>query len=334
MEKENIDALAAAGKRVLENVEKVIVGKSSVVELVLVAIFCEGHVLLEDVPGIGKTMMARAVARSLGCTFHRIQSTPDLLPSDITGSYIFNQKTGDFEFRAGPVFSQILLADEINRATPRTQSALLEAMEERQVTVEGDTRPLPRPFIVLATQNPIELEGTFPLPEAQIDRFLLKIKLGYPSRDDDRIILQRFRTSTVIDELKPVLSMEDLLKLQKIRQEIAVDTDVEKYIVDLVHATREHPQVELGGSPRAMLALYRTSQALAALRGRSFVIPDDVKYLTPFVLEHRLIAKAQSHLKGKTPAEIMNDVIQSVKVPVEDGVTPVSSKPATQEVES
>jgi len=334
MEKENIDALAAAGKRVLENVEKVIVGKSSVVELVLVAIFCEGHVLLEDVPGIGKTMMARAVARSLGCTFHRIQSTPDLLPSDITGSYIFNQKTGDFEFRAGPVFSQILLADEINRATPRTQSALLEAMEERQVTVEGDTRPLPRPFIVLATQNPIELEGTFPLPEAQIDRFLLKIKLGYPSRDDDRIILQRFRTSTIIDELKPVLSMEDLLRLQKIRQEIAVDTDVEKYIVDLVHATREHPQVELGGSPRAMLALYRTSQALAALRGRSFVIPDDVKYLTPFVLEHRLIAKAQSHLKGKTPAEIMNDVIQSVKVPVEDGVTPVSSKPAAQEVES
>jgi MoxR-like ATPase len=334
MEKENIDALAAAGKRVLENVEKVIVGKSSVVELVLVAIFCEGHVLLEDVPGIGKTMMARAVARSLGCTFHRIQSTPDLLPSDITGSYIFNQKTGDFEFRAGPVFSQILLADEINRATPRTQSALLEAMEERQVTVEGDTRPLPRPFIVLATQNPIELEGTFPLPEAQIDRFLLKIKLGYPSRDDDRIILQRFRTSTIIDELKPVLSMEDLLRLQKIRQEIAVDTDVEKYIIDLVHATREHPQVELGGSPRAMLALYRTSQALAALRGRSFVIPDDVKYLTPFVLEHRLIAKAQSHLKGKTPAEIMNDVIQSVKVPVEDGVTPVSSKPATQEVES
>jgi MoxR-like ATPase len=334
MEKVNVVSLAAAGQRVLENVEKLIVGKSSVVELVLVALFCEGHVLLEDVPGIGKTMMARAVARSLGCTFHRIQSTPDLLPSDITGSYIYNQKTGDFEFRAGPVFSQVLLADEINRATPRTQSALLEAMEERQVTVEGNTRALPRPFIVLATQNPIELEGTFPLPEAQIDRFLLKIKLGYPTKEDDRIILQRFRTTTVIDELKPVLSMEDLLKLQKVRQDVAVDADIEKYIIDLVHATREHPQVELGGSPRAMLVLYRTSQALAALRGRSFVIPDDVKYLTPFVLEHRLIAKAQSHLKGRTTAEIMNDVIQSVKVPVEDGVTPDSSKTAALEVES
>ncbi len=333
MEKVNIDVLASAGQSVLKNVEKVIVGKSSAVELVLVALFCEGHVLLEDVPGIGKTMMARAVARSLGCTFHRIQSTPDLLPSDITGSYIFNQKTGDFEFRAGPIFSQILLADEINRATPRTQSALLEAMEERQVTVEGDTRALPRPFIVLATQNPIELEGTFPLPEAQIDRFLMKIKLGYPSKDDDHVILQRFRTTTVIDELKPVLSMEDLLKLQKLRQEVIIDADVEKYIVDLVHATRAHPQVELGGSPRAMLALYRTSQALAALRGRSYVIPDDVKYLAPLVLEHRLIAKTQSHLKGRTPAEIMKDVTQSVTVPVEDEVTPDSLKTTAMKVE-
>jgi len=334
MDKVNIDALAAAGQRVLDNVEKVIVGKSSAVELVLVAIFCEGHVLLEDVPGIGKTMMARAVARSLGCSFHRIQSTPDLLPSDITGSYIFNQKTGDFEFRAGPVFSQIILADEINRATPRTQSALLEAMEERQVTVEGDTRQLPRPFIVLATQNPIELEGTFPLPEAQIDRFLLKIKLGYPSKDDDHIILQRFRKTTVIDELTPVLSTEDLLKLQKLRQEVTIDDDVEKYIVEIVHATRNHPQVELGGSPRAMLALYRTSQALAALRGRAYVIPDDVKYLAPFVLEHRLIPKVQSHLKGRTPAEIMRDVTQSVTVPVEEGASPDSPKTAALKAES
>ena len=318
MERVSVESLGAAGRRVTENVEKVIVGKSSVVELVLVAIFCEGHVLLEDVPGIGKTMLARAVSRSLGCTFRRIQFTPDLLPSDITGTYVYNQKTSDFEFRAGPVFAQVLLADEINRATPRTQSALLEAMEERQVTAEGDTRHLPRPFIVLATQNPIELEGTFPLPEAQVDRFLLKIALGYPTKEDDHVILQRFRTSTVIEELSPVITVEELLELQKVRQNVLIDADVEKYIVELVHATRSHPQVELGGSPRAMLALYRTSQALAGLRGRSYVIPDDVKYLAPFVLGHRIIPKAQSHLRGKSPADIIKEVIESVKVPVED----------------
>jgi MoxR-like ATPase len=286
--------------------------------MVLVAIFCEGHVLLEDVPGIGKTMLARAVAKSLGCSFRRVQSTPDLLPSDITGTYLYNQKTSEFEFRPGPVFAQVLLAEEINRATPRTQSALLEAMEERQVTVEGDTRLLPRPFVVLATQNPIELEGTFPLPEAQIDRFLIKIKLGYPTKEDDHVILERFRKSTVIDELKPVITVEELLALQKLRQEVTIDPDVESYIVDIIHATRAHPQIELGGSPRAMLALYRTSQALAGLRCRPYVIPDDVKYLAPFVLEHRLITKQQSHLRGQTPAEIIREVIESVKVPVED----------------
>src|SRR5512136_213696 len=288
MGKDSVDKLGSAGRLVRENVERVIVGKSSVVELVLVAVVCEGHVLLEDVPGIGKTMLARAVARSLGCSFRRVQSTPDLLPSDITGTYLYNQKTSEFEFRAGPVFAQVLLADEINRATPRTQSALLEAMEERQVTVEGDTRLLPRPFIVLATQNPIELEGTFPLPEAQVDRFLIKVKLGYPTKEDDHVILQRFRKSTVIDELKPVITTEELLSLQKLRQEVAIDPDVEHYIVELVHATRSHPQVELGGSPRSMLALYRTSQALAGLRGRPYVIPDDVKYIAPFVLDHRI----------------------------------------------
>ena len=320
MEKVDVEALASAGKHVLDNVERVIVGKSSAVELVLVAIFCEGNVLLEDVPGIGKTMLARAVARSLGCTFRRIQCTPDLLPSDITGTYLYNQKLSEFEFRPGPVFSQVLLADEINRATPRTQSALLEAMEERQVTVEGDTRPLPRPFMVLATQNPIELEGTFPLPEAQIDRFLIKIKLGYPSKEDDRVILQRFRTSTVIDELQPVITTDELLGLQKARQTVEVHSDIEKYIVDLVHATRDHAQVDLGASPRAMLALYRTSQALAALKGRKYVIPDDVKYMVPHVLEHRLIAKQQSHLRGTTPAGIIKEVLSSVKVPVEDSL--------------
>ncbi len=318
MERTSVEKLGAAGRRVTENVERVIVGKSSVVELVLVAIFCEGHVLLEDVPGIGKTMLARAVSRSLGCTFRRIQFTPDLLPSDITGTYVYNQKTSDFEFRPGPVFAQVVLADEINRATPRTQSALLEAMEERQVTAEGDTKRLPRPFIVLATQNPIELEGTFPLPEAQVDRFLLKIALGYPTKEDDHIILQRFRTSTVIEELSPVITVEEILDLQKVRQNVVVDADVEKYIVELVHATRSHPQVELGGSPRAMLALYRTSQALAGFRGRGYVIPDDVKYMAPFVLGHRIIPKAQSHLRGKSPTEIMKEVVDSVKVPVED----------------
>jgi MoxR-like ATPase len=281
--------------------------------------------LLEDVPGIGKTMLARAAARSLGCTFRRVQFTPDLLPSDITGTYIYNQKACDFEFRAGPVFSQVLLADEINRATPRTQSALLEAMEERQVTVEGDTRPLPRPFMVLATQNPIELEGTFPLPEAQVDRFLLKVKLGYPTKEDDHVILERFRTSNVIEQLEPVVSAEELLELQRIRQEVVVDADVERYIVEIVHATRAHPQVDLGASPRAMLALYRASQALAGLRGRGYVIPDDVKYLAPFVLEHRIIAKAQSHLRGRTPADIVKEVIESVKVPVEEMAVPETS---------
>ena len=325
MGNESVGKLSSTGRLVLENVERVIVGKAPVVELVLVAVACEGHVLIEDVPGIGKTMLARAVARSLGCTFHRIQSTPDLLPSDITGTYVYNQKTGDFAFRPGPVFTQVLLADEINRATPRTQSALLEAMEERQVTVEGDTKLLPRPFIVLATQNPIELEGTFPLPEAQVDRFLLKIKVGYPTKEDDRLILERFRRTNVIDELTAVVNANDLLELQKARQEVTVDADVEKYIIDLIHASRVHPQVELGGSPRAMLALYRSAQALAGLRGRSYVIPDDVKYLAPFVLEHRIIPKAQSHLRGRSTAEIMREVLDSVKVPVEETATKAGS---------
>jgi MoxR-like ATPase len=318
MDNVTLETLGIAASQIRENVEKVIVGKGSVVELVLVAAFCEGHVLLEDVPGIGKTMLARTVARSLGCTFRRIQSTPDLLPSDITGTYIYNQKSGDFEFRAGPVFTQVLLVDEINRATPRTQSALLEAMEERQVTVEGDTRPLPRPFIVLATQNPIELEGTFPLPEAQIDRFLLRVKIGYPTMEDDHIILERFKGTSPAEEIQPVTSARQLLESQKIRQDVAVDADIERYIIELVHATRAHAHVELGASPRAMLALYRASQALAGIRGRSYVIPDDVKYLAPFVLEHRLILKTQSHLRGRATGDVIKEVLESVRVPVED----------------
>jgi MoxR-like ATPase len=288
------------------------------VELAIVALLCEGHILFEDVPGLGKTVLAKSLAKSLGCTFRRIQCTPDLLPSDITGTYIFNQKTADFEFRAGPVMSQIVLADEINRATPRTQSALLEAMQERQVTAEGETRTLPRPFLVMATQNPIELEGTFPLPEAQLDRFLLKIQIGYPSAEDDRLILSRFRSSDPLDELQEVVLSTDLLKMQKECREVHVAADVEDYIIRLVHATREHNDVELGASPRAMLALYNASQALAAIRGRSFVTPDDIKYLVTPVFIHRIIPKSESRLRGQKAEQTLQEIINSVFVPVEE----------------
>ena len=300
-----------------DNIERVIVGKRRVAELAVAALLCDGHILIEDVPGIGKTTLARAVARSLGCTFRRVQSTPDLLPSDLTGTYIFNQRSGEFEFRPGPIFTQVLLADEINRATPRTQSALLEAMEEHQVTVDGETKPLPRPFIVLATQNPVELEGTFPLPEAQLDRFLLRLRLGYPSKEQDRDILGRFQTGNPMDNLASVLSASVLLELQEVAREVTVHEDLQGYIIDLVHATRDHPEVELGASPRAMLGLRRAAQALAAIRGRTFVMPDDIKYLAPFVLEHRIIPKAQTHLRGQTAADIVAEVLAQVPVPVE-----------------
>ncbi|MBI4308652.1 MAG: MoxR family ATPase [Chloroflexi bacterium] len=312
-----IETISGVARQVRENIESVIVGKGDVVELMLVAMLCEGHVLIEDVPGIGKTMLAKSVARSLGCTFRRIQCTPDLLPSDITGTYIYNQKTGEFEFRPGPIFAQVVLADEINRATPRAQSALLEAMEERQVTAEGETRPLPRPFLVLATQNPIELEGTFPLPEAQIDRFLLRARMGYPTEAQDEVILDRFAEHNPVEGLKPVASAEQLLGVQRACRQVQVQPDVRQYIIKLVHATRQHSHVDLGASPRAMLGLFRASQALAAIRSRSYVIPDDVKYMTPFVLEHRVIPKAQSHLKGRTAADILREVLNSIPVPVE-----------------
>jgi MoxR-like ATPase len=305
------------GHKIRENVGCVIVGKNDVIDLVITAVLCEGHILIEDIPGIGKTMLAKSIAKSLGCTFHRIQCTPDLLPSDITGTYIFNQKTSDFEYRPGPVISQIVLADEINRATPRTQSALLEAMQERQVTVEGETMPLPRPFLVVATQNPIELEGTFPLPEAQLDRFLIRIKLGYPTPDDDRLILARFRQSDPLDELSPVVSANELMGMQKACRQIHVAADVEDYVIRLVRATREHASVQLGASPRAMLALYHACQSLAALRGRAFVIPDDVKYLANFVLAHRIIPRVESYLRGGSAEQILKEVVNSVPVPVE-----------------
>ncbi len=318
MEDVIIGKIQSFGSKVKENVEKVIVGKGDVVELVILALLCEGHVLIEDIPGVGKTVLAKSVARSLGCSYHRIQCTPDLLPSDITGTYIFNQKTADFEFRPGPIMAQIVLTDEINRTTPRTQSALLEAMQERQVTAEGETKLLPRPFMVLATQNPIEQEGTFPLPEAQLDRFLIKIKIGYPSAEDDKLILSRFRQDDPLQDLKPVVTAEELMKMQAACRNVHVAADVEDYIIRLVHATREHASLQLGASPRAMLALYHTSQVLAALRGRSFVIPDDVKYLAVVTLSHRIIPKAESSLRGSSAEQALKEIMDSVAVPVEN----------------
>jgi MoxR-like ATPase len=303
--------------QVKANIEKVIVGKGESIELALVALLCEGHILIEDVPGIGKTTLAKAIARSLGCAFRRIQFTPDLLPSDITGISFFNQKSQEFEFRPGPILTQILLADEINRATPRTQSALLEGMQERQITVDGETMPLPRPFLVLATQNPIELEGTFPLPEAQIDRFLLKIKLGYPSEDDENAILLRFEREDPLDTLTPVVESQALLALQDEVRTIHVDEAVRQYIVQVARATRQNAALELGASPRATLALYKAAQALAAIRGRAFVIPDDVKYLAPAVLAHRLLISPQARLRGRNREQIVQEVVAAVPVPVE-----------------
>jgi MoxR-like ATPase len=311
----NIQEMA---ERVKDNIGQVIVGKGEVIELALVALLCEGHVLIEDVPGIGKTTLAKAIARSLGCTFRRIQFTPDLLPSDVVGISYFNQKLQEFQFRPGPIIAQIVLADEINRATPRTQSALLEAMQEHQITVDVETMPLPRPFLVLATQNPIELEGTFPLPEAQIDRFLLKIKLGYPTEAEENEILLRFEREDPLEELGAVVSAEELLALQGASRQVRVEQSVREYIVQVVRATREHQAAELGVSPRGTLALYKTAQALAAVRGREFVIPDDVKHLAPCVLTHRIIISPQTRLRGRTPEEVVMEVVGSVPVPVEE----------------
>jgi MoxR-like ATPase len=295
----------------------VIVGKEAVIDLLMVALLCEGHILFEDVPGIGKTTLAKALAKSLGCSFQRIQFTPDLLPSDITGITFYNQKNGEFEFRPGPLLSQVVLADEINRATPRTQSALLEAMEERQISIERETLALPRPFIVIATQNPIELEGTFPLPEAQLDRFLMRLRLDYPTQAEERLILQRFREEQPLAELHAVLGAERLQALQKLIRRVRVDPGVENYTVELVRATRTHSGVELGVSPRGTLALYRASQAYAAIQGRSYVVPDDVKHIAPYVLSHRMLATSQARLHGRVLEQVIEDVLHIVPVPVE-----------------
>jgi MoxR-like ATPase len=317
MREKGIFMIAETAARVRENIQKVIVGKDEVIDLALVTMLCEGHVLLEDVPGIGKTTLAKAIAISLGCSFRRIQFTPDLLPSDVTGIYYFSQKSQEFEYRPGPIMAQVVLADEINRATPRTQSALLEAMQERQVTVDIETKQLPRPFLVLATQNPIELEGTFPLPEAQIDRFLVRLSIGYPNEEEESDILLRFEREDPLETLEAVVNSGTIQEMQRQVRNIKIEASVREYVVKVARATRGHKEVDLGVSPRGTMALYRTSQALAALRGRSFVLPDDVKFLAPYVLTHRILINPQTRLRGRRPEEVVAEIVNTVPVPVE-----------------
>lgn len=305
--------------RIMKNISRVIVGKNRAIELLLVALLAEGHVLLEDVPGVAKTLLAKSLAKCIGGSFNRVQFTPDLLPSDITGFNIYDQKTGRFAFHAGPVITHVLLADEINRTIPRTQSSLLECMEERQVTVDGQTHRLPAPFFVMATQNPIELEGTFPLPEAQLDRFLLKTRLGYPDRDEEIRILERFRESDPLEQLNAVATPDDITKLQRARRGILVSEPVRDYIADVVRATRDHPAVRFGASPRGSLGLMRAAQARATLQGREYILPDDVKYLARPVLAHRLILKEEERLRGESTDHIIGELIGRIPVPAAAG---------------
>lgn len=302
--------------KITENINKVMVGKETTTKMILVALLAEGHILLEDVPGVGKTLMTRTLARSMGGIFKRIQFTPDLLPSDVTGFNVYDQRTGEFKFQSGPIFSNVLLADEINRTIPRTQSSLLECMEEGQVTVDGVTKPLPQPFLVLATQNPIELEGTFLLPEAQLDRFLMRIELGYPSREEELFILERFQKEDPLPGLEAVAEPEEIVMLQTGRREVLVSAEVSNYIVTLVEETRSSPQVRHGASPRASLHLMRAAQALAAVEGREYVLPDDVKSLAVSVLSHRLVMETKEKIKGVTPAEVLEEILEKVPVPI------------------
>ncbi|MFN2271069.1 MAG: AAA family ATPase [Anaerolineae bacterium] len=305
-------------ENVIGNIERVIVGKRATVELAVVGLLSQGHVLIEDVPGVGKTMLARSLACSLGCSFGRIQFTPDMLPSDVTGVSVFNQATREFEFRPGPVMTQVVLTDEINRATPKTQAALLEVMEERQVTVDGVTHVLPKPFMVLATQNPIEYEGTFPLPEAQLDRFLLRIRLGYPNMDDEISVLDRQQFHHPIEDLKPVATVEEVLQAQELIKDVYVSPAVKRYIVEIVEQTRRHPDVYLGASPRGSLTLYRAGQARAAMDGRDYILPDDVKALAVAALGHRVIVGPRARLQNLTSENILEDILEEMPVPEGD----------------
>lgn len=302
-------------EKILQNVERVIIGKRKEITLTLIGLLCQGHILIEDVPGVGKTMLAKALSRSIGCNFSRIQFTPDMLPSDVTGVSVFNQQSHEFEFRPGPIMTQIVLADEINRATPKTQSALLEAMEEHQVTVDGTTYQLARPFLVLATQNPIEYEGTFPLPEAQLDRFLLRIRLGYPAPADEIAILEAQQFQHPVDEISQVVSVDELVQTQEEIKKVYLDRQIKRYIIDLVSATRTHEDIYLGASPRGSLALFRSSQARAALEGRDFVLPDDVKDMIEVTLAHRIIVGPAARIKDVTADGIIADVLRKVAVP-------------------
>ena len=312
---QQLDTARDVALRIVDNVKKVIIGKDRSVELGIVALMCQGHALIEDVPGVGKTMLARSIARSTGCAFKRIQFTPDLLPTDVTGVSIFNQKSGEFEFREGPIISQLVLADEINRATPKTQSAMLEAMEERQVTVEGITHPVPLPFMVMATQNPVEYEGTFPLPEAQLDRFLLTITLGYPTSDEELSIIEGQQLSHPIDSLQPVSNADEVIELQEAAKRIYVDDLIKRYIVTITKKTRDHPDLSLGSSPRGSLALFRGAQGMALIAGRDFALPDDVKELAVPMLSHRIIVSAAARMRGLHGRDVISSVVEEVPVP-------------------
>ena len=313
-----IQKITDAAKRFTENVGRVIVGKEESIHWVFIGLLCGGHLLIEDVPGVGKTLLAKAAARSMGCTFRRIQGTPDLLPADVTGLHYFNQKTCEFEFRPGPILANLVLVDEINRAMPRTQSCLLECMQEQQVTVDWHTFVLPRPFLILATQNPIELEGTFPLPEAQLDRFLLRIRLGYPSPMEEDAILSRFQETNPLDSLPPILEAKEILALQGLSRQVYIESSVRGYLTALTRATRTHPDIRLGASPRSSLALHAAAQAWAAIQGRDFVIPDDIKSLFVPVVAHRLLIKSEARMRGKTEEDVLKEILEQTPIPLNE----------------